>query len=143
MMVKANIRNLGITAAIVGVILLGTGPGRAAEPSGAPPVKTFTLVSVLIDDVKFWLPSSIMVEQGDHVKLTLKNMVPGAANQHGFSLPAYGITEVITSGTPKTVEFTADKPGVFPYFCQLHPAHIGGQLLVVHKMKGGRPAAQK
>ncbi len=50
-------------------------------------VKNFTLASVSIDDAKFWLPSMIAVEQGDHVKLTLKNMVPGAGNQHGFALP--------------------------------------------------------
>jgi len=141
-MVKPNIRNLGVAAAILGIVLLGTSPGRAAEPSAASSVKTFTLVSVMIDETKLWLPSSIMVEKGDHVKITLKNMVPGAANQHGFSLPAYGITEVVTSGTPKTVEFTADKTGIFPYTCQLHPGHIGGQLLVIHKMPSARSAAK-
>jgi len=141
-MVKPNIRNLGVAAAILGIVLLGTSPGRAAEPSAASSVKTFTLVSVMIDETKLWLPSSIMVEKGDHVKLTLKNMVPGAANQHGFSLPAYGITEVVTSGTPKTVEFTADKTVIFPYTCQLHPGHIGGQLLVIHKMPSARSAAK-
>jgi len=133
-MAKLNIRMLEMAAAIVAVILLVTGPGRTQEPSAASSAKNFTMVSVLIDDTKFWLPSMIAVEQGDHVKLTLKNMVPGAGNQHGFFLPAYGITEVVTAGTPKTVEFTADKAGIFPYSCQLHPAHIGGQLLVIHKM---------
>ena len=133
-MAKPNIRNLGVVAAIVGIVLVNGWPGRAAEPSAASSVKSFTLVSVMIDETKIWLPSSIMVEKGDHVKLTLKNMVPGAGNQHGFSLPAYGITEVVTAGTPKTLEFTADKAGIFTYNCQLHPAHIGGQLLVIHKM---------
>ena len=28
-------------------------------------------------------------------------------------------------------EFTADKAGVFPISCQLHPAHVAGQLVVV------------
>lgn len=141
-MAKLKIRNLGLVAAVVGIALLGTGPGWAAEPSAASSVKNFTMVSVSIDETKFWLPSTIIVERGDHVKLTLKNMVPGAGNQHGFSLPGYGITEVVTAGTPKTVEFTADKAGVFPYFCQLHPAHIGGQLLVIHKMPSARSAAK-
>ncbi len=141
-MAKPNIRNLGMVAAILGIVLLGSGPGRTAEPSTASSVKSFTLVSVMIDETKFWLPSSIMVEQGEHVKLTLKNMVPGAGNQHGFSLPGYGISEIVTAGTPKTVEFTADKPGIFPYNCQLHPGHIGGQLLVIHKMPSARSAAK-
>jgi nitrosocyanin len=101
-------------------------PAAAAESNE----KTFTLVSVMIDDVKFWLPSTIVVNQGDKVKLVLKNQVPGAENQHGFSLPAYNITEVVTRGEPKTITFVADKVGVFPYVCQLHAAHIGGQFIV-------------
>ncbi|HEY6417875.1 MAG TPA: cupredoxin domain-containing protein [Candidatus Binataceae bacterium] len=92
--------------------------------------KSFTLVSVMIDDVKFWLPSTIVVDQGDKVKLTLKNQVPGAENQHGFTIPGYNITQIVTRGVPTTVSFVADKAGVFPYSCQLHPAHIGGQLIV-------------
>jgi nitrosocyanin len=92
--------------------------------------KTFTLVSVMVDDVKFWLPSTIVVDQGDKVKLVLKNQVPGADVTHGFSIPGYNITEVVTRGEPKTITFTADKPGVFPYVCQLHAAHVGGQLIV-------------
>ena len=39
--------------------------------------------------------------------------------------------EVITRGEPKTVTFTADKVGVFPITCQLHPAHVGGELVVL------------
>src|SRR6266436_4349864 len=50
---------------------------------------------------------------------------PGADNKHGFTIPAYNITEVVTRDEPKTVSFVADKAGVFPFSCQLHPAHIG------------------
>jgi nitrosocyanin len=132
-MANPKIRNLAVVAALVGSMLLCAWPGRAADENPPGAVKTFTMVAVMVDEAKFWLPSSITVEQGDHVKLTLKNNIPGADNQHGFSIPAYGITEIVTRGTPKTIEFTADKPGVFPYICQLHPAHIGGQLLVIHK----------
>ena len=86
-----------------------------------------------MDDAKFWLPSVIAVDQGDKVTLTLKNLVPGASNQHGFTIPAYNITEVVTRGVPKTITFIADKAGVFPYSCQLHPGHIGGSLMVEPK----------
>jgi nitrosocyanin len=104
-------------------------PEQAAKPAPEE-VKKFTVVAVMIDDVKFWLPSTIVVDQGDKVQLTLKNQVPGKENQHGFSIPEYKITELVTRGEPKTVEFTADKPGVFAYYCQVHPAHVGGQLIV-------------
>ena len=107
-------------------------PSAAAAPE-EPGTRAFTLVSVEVDGTKFWLPSAIAVEQGDKVKLTLINNVPGASNQHGFTIPAYNITEVVTRGTPKTITFVADKPGPFPYSCQLHPAHIGGSLIVEPK----------
>jgi nitrosocyanin len=111
----------------------GAAPAAPAPAAEEPGTKSFTLVSVEVDDTKFWLPSVIAVEQGDKVKLTLKNQVPGASNQHGFTIPAYNIAEVVTRGEPKTITFVADKAGVFQYSWQLHPAHIGGSLIVEPK----------
>ncbi|HEV2170908.1 MAG TPA: cupredoxin domain-containing protein, partial [Candidatus Binatus sp.] len=110
----------------------GSAPSAAAPAPAMeePGTRSFTLVSVEVDDAKIWLPSAIAVEQGDKVKLTLKNLIPGAVNQHGFSIPGYNITEIVTRGEPKTVTFVADKAGVFPFICQLHAAHIGGSLIV-------------
>ena len=142
-------RSLGTIAAILSLVLLAAKPTWAADaekPAAkakpAAAAKEFTLAAVIIDDAKFWLPSTIVVEEGDHVKLTLKNMAPGAVAEHGFAIPAYNITEVVERGKPRTVEFTADKAGVFPFICQLHPAHIGGQI-IVHKKACARPAAKK
>ena len=61
----------------------------------------------------------------------LINKVPSDPNQHGFAIPAYNIAEIVNRGEDKTVEFTANKVGVFPIICQLHPAHVGGQLVVL------------
>ena len=144
-MFKIEIRSMG-AALIVGSMLASASLAVAQEapPPTAPPVATkmapleaavpgekkFTMVSEQIGDTKFWLPSTIVVEPGDKVTLNLKNEIPGTAVTHGFALPAYNISEVVTRGEPKVVHFTADKPGVYPYFCQLHPAHVGGQLVV-------------
>ena len=57
--------------------------------------------------------------------------MPSEPNQHGFAIPAYKVAEVVNRGEPKQVEFTADQDGVFPIICQLHPAHVGGQLVVL------------
>jgi plastocyanin len=114
-------------------------PGLVSPPPAAdePGTRSFTMVSVEVDDAKVWLPSVIAV---DKVKLTLKNLVPGASNQHGFTIPAYNITEIVTRGEPKTITFVADKAGVYPFSCQLHPAHIGGSLIVEPK-EGLKPAS--
>src|ERR1700691_5902944 len=108
----------------------GAAPAAPAPAAEEPGTKSFTIVAVEVDDTKFWLPSVIAVEQGDKVKLTLKNQGPGASNQHGFTIPAYNITEVVTRAEPMVVTFVSDKSGVLQYSCQLHPAHIGGSWIV-------------
>jgi plastocyanin domain-containing protein len=104
--------------------------GVAAGDAAAAQTRQFTVVSVEVDGTKFWLPSTLVVDQGDTVKIKLLNKVPTDPNQHGYAIPDYGIAEVVTRGEPKDIEFTADKPGIFPINCQLHPPHIGGQLIV-------------
>jgi nitrosocyanin len=141
-MIKAMLKTMAAIAVVASLMLSGANriamaqgaaPAAPAPAMDEPGTRSFTLVSVEVDDTKFWLPSVIAVEQGDKVKLTLKNQVPGASNQHGFTIPAYNIAEVVTRGTPKTITFVADKAGVFQYSCQLHPAHIGGSLIVEPK----------
>ena len=130
---------IGSVAATLSTTARAQGAAPAAAPStttagsseAAPGEKKFTLVSEQLGDTKFWLPSTIVVEPGDKVTLTLKNEVPGTAVTHGFELPAFKVSEVVTRGEkPKVVHFTADKAGIYPYYCQLHPGHVGGQLVV-------------
>jgi heme/copper-type cytochrome/quinol oxidase subunit 2 len=105
---------------------VAAGVARAAEPA-----MTFTVVNVEYEGTKIWLPATLVVKKGTQVKVKLVNNVPSDPNQHGFAIPAYGIAEVVTRGEPKTIEFTADKDGIFPINCQLHPAHVAGELVVL------------
>ena len=100
--------------------------GQAAEGS-----MSFTVVNVEYEGTKIWVPSTIVARKGQTVRLTLVNKVPSDPNQHGFAIPAFGVAAVVTRGENQTVTFTADKDGVFPTTCQLHPAHVGGQLVVL------------
>ena len=145
-MIKLALRTFAASLIIGTVAAAFVSSARAQAPAAAPSTTTagssepaagekkFTVVSEQIGDTKFWLPSTIVVEQGDKVTLTLKNEIPGSAVTHGFTLPAYNISEIVTRGEkPKVVHFTADKPGIYPYYCQLHGAHVGGQLVVEPK----------
>jgi heme/copper-type cytochrome/quinol oxidase subunit 2 len=107
---------LGVTAAIA----------RAEEPT-----ISFTVVNQEYEGTKMWTPATLVVKKGTLVKLKLVNNVPSDPNQHGFAIPAYNIAEIVMRGEPKSVEFKADKDGVFPIICQLHPAHVGGELVVL------------
>ncbi len=75
-------------------------------------------------------PEEIKVKMGDTVKLTYKN------NQgtHDWNVDEFNAkTGLIDAGEEKTVEFVADKPGSFEYYCSV-PGHreagLKGTLIV-------------
>jgi len=115
-------RHLGWLMVLLTVLMLGAGDAAAGEP------KKFTLINVALDGTKIWLPSSLMVQEGDEVELTLINKLE---DPHGFKIADLGIEEVIQPKAQMTVRFTASQPGVHSYLCHLHPPHIGGQILVL------------
>ena len=100
------------------------------EAGEAEAVRKFTVVNVLYEGSKIFVPSVLIVEKGEKVQIKVINKIPGDPPNHGFAIPAFGVEEVVNSGESKTVEFTADKAGLFDVKCQLHPAHVHAQLLV-------------
>ena len=95
-------------------------PGQAAEE--------FILISALVGEGgNIWLPSTIVVKKGEEIKLKLRNV---AQAEHGFSIDGLGIKEVIKPGETKEVTVKPGSEGVLRYYCQLHPGHVGGQLMV-------------
>ena len=88
-------------------------------------------------------PNQFEVNQGDHVTIHVTNIEQTTDELHGFGLVDYNINIVIDPGETKTIEFVADKPGVFAYYCTnfcsaLHQ-EMQGYLLV--KPRGGTASA--
>ena len=81
------------------------------------------------ETVKQWLPGTIIVKKGDEVELTLINNVPSGI--HGFVIPDFDVRKEVKKGVKEVVTFKAEKEGVFSMKCHMHPAHIGGQLIVL------------
>ncbi len=102
-----------------------------AQPKAAPVAKrSITIVNYETEGgVKQWLPGTIIAKKGETVELKLINNVPSGI--HGFFIPAFNVRKEVKKGTPETVSFVADKDGLFDLKCHLHPAHVGGQLLVL------------
>jgi heme/copper-type cytochrome/quinol oxidase subunit 2 len=111
---------------VLGTVLLSAAAVYADEMQ-------FTVVNVEYEGTKIWLPATLVVHKGDKVKIKLINNVKADPNQHGYKIAAFNVETVVTRGEPNNVEFTADKAGIFPITCQLHPAHIGGELVVLEK----------
>lgn len=113
---------VGTLAVVVVVLALGVAGTRAGE-IGLTVVNTESP-----QGVKTWIPASVFAKKGDTVTLRLLNK---HADEHGYEIAAFGVKEVVEGDKTKTVTFTADKAGIYPIKCQLHPAHVAGQLVVL------------
>jgi plastocyanin len=77
-----------------------------------------------------WLPSQIIVNQGDEVTLEFVG-INGAA--HPTSIAAFGQTFTVQRGQAHRVTFTADKVGIFGIDCSTHRPSMSGELIVMPK----------
>lgn len=116
--------NVGIVvlATLVLVLIAQVDHPEAAE------ARKFTLINVIFDGTKIWLPSSLMMHEGDRVELTLINKLDAP---HGFKIEALGIETVVPPMAKTSLRFTASKRGLHTFICHIHPPHIGGQILVI------------
>lgn len=60
-------------------------------------------------------PSTITVNKGDKVKLTIKSVDVN----HGFAISEFGVNRTLAAGKTEVIEFTADKTGTFSFFCSV------------------------
>jgi nitrosocyanin len=120
MMTRRRARRWVLVGTVLG--LVATGRADAGEIS-------LTVVNIESPQgVKVWVPASVVAKKGDTVTLRLLNK---HADEHGYEIAAFGVKEVVEGDKAKTVTFTADRAGIFPIKCHLHPAHVSGQLVVL------------
>jgi len=62
-------------------------------------------------------PTSFEVKKGDTVSIHVTNIEQTTDELHGLGIAGYNINLVMDPGETKSVTFTADKSGVFPYYC--------------------------
>jgi nitrous-oxide reductase len=62
-------------------------------------------------------PEIIEVNKGDEVVWHLTNLERAQDETHGFSIYLYNINGSLEPGETSTFRFTADKEGVFPFYC--------------------------
>jgi len=65
----------------------------------------------------FFAPDVIRVNKGDKVIVHVTNIEQTRDELHGFAINDYNINMVIDPGETKTVTFTADKSGVYAFYC--------------------------
>lgn len=62
-------------------------------------------------------PEHITVRQGDTVVWRITNIERAVDAVHGFSIPVYNINLSLEPGETARIEFVADTPGTFPFYC--------------------------
>jgi plastocyanin len=93
-------------------------------------VRKITLVNYEIEGTKQWVPGTIAGYEEEELEITLINKAKGP---HGFMIPSHDVTEVVKKGEKKIIKVKLKKEGIYPMKCHLHPAHIGGQLIILDK----------
>ena len=64
-----------------------------------------------------FVPERVEVRQGDHVIWHITNVESAKDATHGFAIPVYNINLSLEPGETQTIEFEADTPGTFSFYC--------------------------
>lgn len=62
-------------------------------------------------------PEHVEISKGQHVIWHITNLERTKDATHGFAIPGYNVAASIEPGESVTVEFVADKEGVYPFYC--------------------------
>lgn len=62
-------------------------------------------------------PEHVYLKEGDEVRWHITNTERALDATHGFAVPVYNITASLEPGETVTIEFLADTPGTFPFYC--------------------------
>ena len=101
-------------------------PSRSNNESSTKPIREIEITAKQFE----FNPNPIRVKLGENIRLKITSIDVA----HGFSLPEFGINEVLNPGQITTVEFQATKKGTFGFLCSVvcgaGHTEMRGQLIV-------------
>jgi len=86
-----------------------------------------SIAATPVNNAPGFFPTVIVVNQEDSVRLKVGN---GTDREHGFTIEGYRRATTVQPNETKEIKFKATRAGTFKIFCQLHPAHQPGTLIV-------------
>jgi len=91
---------------------------NAVQPGQEKIVRDGNNVEVFMTLVRsHYTPEHVEIKEGDNVTWHMTNIERAYDATHGFAIPAYNINISLEPGEHQTIEFVADQPGVFSYYC--------------------------
>ncbi len=90
-------------------------------------------------------PEIVEVNEGDVVTFHLTNLERAEDETHGFTIDTYGKHGSFEPGKTASLTFTADRPGVFPYYCTefCSALHLEMEGILLIKPKNWKGKAEK
>lgn len=105
-----------IVIAVAGYVLLS---GNIFQPSEtSPPTGELREFAMTAKQWEFNL-TRLEVDLGDAVRLNITGLDDGIGDGHGFAIPDFNVNGVIREGQTVTIEFVADKKGIFTFRCSV------------------------
>ena len=99
-------------------------PVEIKEPEPVQPkIEAVREISIIAKRFEFE-PSTIEVNQGETVRLTVKSIDV----KHGFAISEYSIYETLPPNKEVKIEFVADKVGEFTYYCSVPCGYGHGRM---------------
>ncbi len=103
---------------------IGWNPGtQSKDPNGIRPgeekvVRRGNKVEIWMSAVRsHYNPERVEVRKGDHVIWHITNVERAKDATHGFALPGFDFNLSLEPGETQTIEFVADREGVYPFYC--------------------------
>ena len=117
---------IGLALAVV--VIIGA---HLTQVEAQQATRELTLVNIKHEGSNVWVPGPLVVKKGDRVRIRAINNVKDDPAEHGLAIDEFGVKLVVNRGKPETVEFVADKAGIFRIYCHLHLPHVATQLVVL------------
>lgn len=105
---------------LIGVLLLVTLFPKGLLGATTTPTRVIKVVAKQYT----YVPDTILLHYGEWVKLRLTT----ADVAHSFTLPSYGINQIISPGQETDITIHATKKGVFPFFCDIYCGPAEGNM---------------
>ena len=119
--------SLVLCCATTSITLAKTIAKPAAPKAAEVKAQEIAFINRLVDGKKTWTPSTAVIKAGTAVDIKLTNTLP---EPHGFTVPGLVDDIIVDANETKTVNVTAKTAGHLSFKCQLHPAHVGGEITV-------------
>jgi heme/copper-type cytochrome/quinol oxidase subunit 2 len=132
-----SFKRSAVTVLLIGSMLLLAGGVATAQDEGEGAEQDIPTKHIKMDAENWqWIPNKIRVVEGTKVIIDIKNVDA----PHRFDLKAYRLKVKLPQDKTTRVEFVADKPGEFMFYCG-RPCGDGcpkmaGKLYVVAREEG-------